>query len=93
MIEIRSKLKVSRAAYNIEVKGRLTIERHGDHFHARLDSGEEAAFRFAQAEELRGGDLVTASDGRVLEVVASEPVRVEAGERQHHHHHHGDHKH
>jgi hypothetical protein len=93
MIEIRSKLKVSRGAYNIRVGGRLTLERHGDHFHARLESGEEVVLRFVTDETLGNGDLVTASDGRVLEVVTGEPVRVAAGEHDHHHDHDHGHKH
>ncbi|HYG55620.1 MAG TPA: hypothetical protein VD965_10035 [Burkholderiales bacterium] len=89
MLEIRSKLKIPRAAYNLEVQGRLHVHAHGDHFHAVLESGEEVALKFATAEVLKNGDLVTASDGRVLEVVAAEPVQVQAGE--HHHHHDHDH--
>ena len=37
---------------------------------ARLVSGEEVAVKLPRGEILRGGDLVTASDGRVIEVVA-----------------------
>lgn len=37
---------------------------------ARLVSGEEVAVKLPRGEILRGGDLVSASDGRVIEVVA-----------------------
>jgi urease accessory protein len=37
---------------------------------ARLVSGEEVAVKLPRGEILRGGDLITASDGRVIEVVA-----------------------
>jgi len=37
---------------------------------ARMVSGEEVAVKLPRGEILRGGDLITASDGRVIEVVA-----------------------
>lgn len=57
MIELTAKLKVPRAAYRIEVHGRLELP-----FETRR--------RSVPGEVLRGGDLATASDGRVFEVVA-----------------------
>ena len=92
MIEIRAKLKIARSAYGVAVKGKLHFHRHGDHFHAVLDSGEEAAFRFSSREILANGDLVTASDGRVLEVVTDQPVEIDRG-HDHHHDHGHDHDH
>ena len=44
--------------------------RQGGEAQARLESGEEVALKLKRGEVLRGGDLVTASDGRVIEVVA-----------------------
>jgi hypothetical protein len=92
MLEIRSKLKVSRGAYKVEVKGKLHFHQHGDHVHAVLDSGEEVALKFSADEVLNSGDLVTASDGRVLEVLTAQPVRIDRG-HDHHHDHGHDHEH
>jgi urease accessory protein len=74
MLEIRAKLKVPRGAYRIEVKGALRLPfelRQKSRLRARLDSGEEVALMLPRGEILRGGDLLTASDGRVIEVVAA----------------------
>lgn len=73
MIEIKAKLKIARSAYRLEVKGRLRLPfalRQGGHGRAQLESGEEVALKLPRGEMLRGGDLVAASDGRVIEVVA-----------------------
>ena len=78
MIEIRKKLKASRAAYNIAVKGELKLPfdaRQKTRLRAQLASGEEVGLMLPRGEVLRGGDLVVASDGRVIEVVA-EPEAV-----------------
>jgi urease accessory protein len=78
MLEIRSKLKVRRAAYRIEVKGRLKLpfeSRQKSRLRTTLESGEEVALALPRGEVLRGGDLLTASDGRVIEVVA-EPEKL-----------------
>jgi hypothetical protein len=93
MLEIRSKLKMSRGGYKLEVKGRLHLHAHGDHCHAVLDSGEEVALKFATDEVLASGDLVTASDGRVLEVVTEKPVQIRHGHDHGHHDHDHGHKH
>jgi len=74
MLEIKAKLKIARSAYRLEVKGRLPLpfaQRQGGEAQARLESGEEVALKLRRGEVLRGGDLVTASDGRVIEVVAA----------------------
>lgn len=74
MVEIRSKLKIRRSAYNVEVKGVLELPfemRQKSRFKAKLASGEEVAVVLPRGEILRGGDLVTASDGRVIEIAAS----------------------
>lgn len=78
MIEIRKKLKIPRAAYGIEVKGRLELPfelRQKTRLRAKLASGEEVALVLPRGEILRGGDLVVASDGRIIEV-ASAPEQV-----------------
>ncbi len=84
MVEIKSKLKTRHAAYKIEVKGRLELPfemRQKSRFKAKLASGEEVGVMLPRGEVLRGGDLVTASDGRVIEIVSSpeDLLHVEAG--------------
>lgn len=78
MVEIKSKLKVARAAYRVEVKGQLKLPfeaRQKSRLRTQLASGEEVALLLPRGEILRGGDLVVASDGRVIEVVA-EPEKL-----------------
>lgn len=78
MLEIKSKLKIPRSAYKVEVKGQLRLPfdlRQKSRLKTTLVSGEEVGLMLPRGEVLRGGDLVTASDGRVIEVVA-EPEKV-----------------
>ena len=78
MLEIKSKLKVKRGAYKIEVRGRLELPyelRQKSRLRAQLASGEEVGLLLPNGEMLRGGDLLVASDGRVIEVVA-QPEKV-----------------
>lgn len=78
MLEIKSKLKIPRSAYKVEVKGQLRLPfdlRQKSRLKTKLVSGEEVGLMLPRGEVLRGGDLVTASDGRVIEVVA-EPEKV-----------------
>jgi len=78
MIEIRAKLKIPRSAYKVEVKGQLRLpfeSRQKSRLKTKLVSGEEVGLVLPRGEILRGGDLVTASDGRVIEVVA-EPDKL-----------------
>jgi len=84
MLEIRAKLKIPRTAYKLEVRGTLKLPfeaRQKSGLKARLASGEEVGLMLPRGEILRGGDLVTASDGRVIEVLCeSEKVlHVECG--------------
>ena len=74
MVEVKAKLKIRRGAYKLDVKGQLALPfaaRSGNGQAVRLTSGEEVMLRLPRGEVLRGGDLVTASDGRVIEVVAA----------------------
>jgi urease accessory protein len=74
MVEIRAKLKVPRGAYRVEVRGQLRLPfelRQKSRLRAKLVSGEEVGVVLPRGEVLRGGDLVTASDGRVIEVLAA----------------------
>jgi urease accessory protein len=78
MIEIKAKLRISRTAYKLEVKGQLKLpfeSRQKSRLRTKLVSGEEVALMLPRGEILRGGDLVTASDGRVIEVLA-EPEKL-----------------
>jgi urease accessory protein len=78
MLEIKSKLKITRSAYKVEVRGKLQLpfeSRQKGRLNTRLVSGEEVGLMLPRGDILRGGDLVTASDGRVIEVVA-EPEKV-----------------
>jgi len=78
MLEIKTKLKIPRSAYKVEVKGQLKLpfeSRQKSRLRTALVSGEEVALLLPRGEVLRGGDLVTASDGRVIEVVA-EPEKL-----------------
>ena len=73
MVEIKAKLKIPRGAYRLEVKGQLKLAfdaRQKSRLRTHLDSGEEVALMLPRGDILRGGDLVVASDGRVIEVVA-----------------------
>lgn len=74
MLEIKAKLKTRRGAYALEVKGRLELpfdKRQKSRLRAQLASGEAVALNLPRGEILRGGDLVVASDGRIIEVVAA----------------------
>jgi len=78
MLEIKSKLKIPRSAYKVEVRGQLRLpfeSRQKSRLKTKLVSGEEVGMILPRGEILRGGDLVTASDGRVIEIVA-EPEKV-----------------
>jgi len=73
MLEIRSKLETAPSPRNIRVKARLELPfelRQKSRLRAKLDSGEEVALLLPRGEILRGGDLLAASDGRIVEVVA-----------------------
>jgi urease accessory protein len=78
MIQITAKLKIRRSAYKVDVKGRLELPfeaRQKSRFKAKLVSGEEVGVVLPRGEILRGGDLVTASDGRVMEII-SQPEKL-----------------
>ena len=83
MLEIRAKLKIPRSAYKVDVKGQLKLpfeSRQKSRLRTRLVSGEEVGLMLPRGEILRGGDLVTASDGRVIEVVSEKEkaIHIEA---------------
>ncbi|HEX9396928.1 MAG TPA: urease accessory protein UreE [Burkholderiales bacterium] len=73
MLEIKAKLKVRRDAYRVSISGHLELpfeSRQKSRLRTRLRSGEEVALLLPRGEILRGGDLVTASDGRIIEIVS-----------------------
>ncbi len=78
MVEIKTKLKIVRGAYKLEIKGSIELPfetRQKSRFKATLVSGEEVGVMLPRGEILRGGDLVTTSDGRIIGVVA-QPEKV-----------------
>jgi urease accessory protein len=84
MLEIKARLKIPRSAYRIGIGGQLKLsfdERSKSRLRTKLVSGEEVALMLPRGEVLRGGDLVTASDGRVVEVVSrpEKLLNVECG--------------
>jgi len=75
MLEIKAKLKIPRSAYKLDVRGQLKLpfeSRQKSRLKTKLVSGEEVGLVLPRGEILRGGDLVTASDGRVIEIVAQD---------------------
>ena len=69
MIEITAKLKTPAAPSG---QLRLPFElRQKSRLRTRLVSGEEVALVLPRGEVLRGGDLVSASDGRVIEILGA----------------------
>ena len=76
MLEITSKLAKTDKAPAPAGQLRLPFElRQKSRLRTKLVSGEEIALMLPRGEVLRGGDLVTASDGRVIEVLA-EPEKL-----------------
>jgi urease accessory protein len=73
MIEITARFEVVPPGRNVVAKNRLRLPfdlRQKSRLRTRLDSGEEVALMMPRGEVLRGGDLLAASDGRVVEVIA-----------------------
>jgi urease accessory protein len=71
MIEITSRL--DRADANVQANARLTLPfelRQKSRLRTHLESGEDVWLILARGEILRGGDLLVATDGRVVQVVA-----------------------
>lgn len=69
MIEITAKLKTPA-----EPNGQLRLPfelRQRSRLRTKLVSGEEVALVLPRGEVLRGGDLVSASDGRVIEILGA----------------------
>jgi urease accessory protein len=78
MIAINERIDSSRVSGTIGALARLELPfalRQKSRQHARLASGEEVALMLPRGTVLRGGELLLASDGRMVEVVASpEPL-------------------
>ena len=78
MLELQTKLNLRRDAYAAQLHGQLRLPfdaRQKTRLRTHLVSGEEVAVMLPRGEILRGGDLLSASDGRIVEVIA-EPERV-----------------
>ena len=74
MLEITSRLEKGVRAPSGQL--RLPFElRQKSRLRTKLVSGEEVALMLPRGEILRGGDLVAASDGRAIEVLA-QPERL-----------------
>jgi|SRR5688572_27577861 len=73
MIDINSRFEVTPPGRNVAASEQLQLPfelRQKSRLRARLVSGEEVALALPRGEVLRGGDLLLASDGRVVEVIA-----------------------
>ena len=72
MIEITTRADSASAANRPIAQLELPFElRQKSRQRARLASGEEAALMLPRGTLLRGGDLLLASDGRIVKVIAS----------------------
>jgi urease accessory protein len=73
MIEINERIDSSRVSGTIGAVARLELPfdlRQKSRQRARLTGGEEVALMLPRGTVLRGGELLLASDGRMIEVVA-----------------------
>jgi urease accessory protein len=73
MIEITTKLAGSALTGAATIAGQITLPfdlRQKSRLRTKLVSGEEVALQLTRGEVLRGGDLVVAADGRIIEVIA-----------------------
>jgi len=73
MVEIKSRFVAATRSRNVAAADKLLLPfdaRQKSRLRARLASGEEVALTLPRGEVLRGGDLLLASDGRLVEVVA-----------------------
>ena len=74
MLQIKSKLKIPRGAYKLDVRGTLKLPfdaRQKSRLKTRLASGEEVGLMLARGSVMRGGDVVKTTDGRQVEIVAA----------------------
>ena len=81
MLQITTKLKLRRDIYAVEIRDRLILpfdSRQKSRLRTRLASGDEVGVLLPGGEILRGGDLLVASDGRVVEVVAQDENVLQA---------------
>ena len=73
MLEIKTRFEVALPGRTVVATERLQLPfdlRQKSRLRAQLVSGEEVALALPRGEVLRGGDLLLASDGRVVEIVA-----------------------
>ena len=73
MLEIKTRFEVALPGRTVVATERLQLpfdQRQKSRLRAQLVSGEEVALALPRGAVLRGGDLLLASDGRVVEIVA-----------------------
>ena len=73
MVEIRARVFVHRGP-QVAIRARLALpfdRRTKTRQRVTLEGGEEVALMLPRGQVLRGGDRVVASDGRIIEVLAS----------------------
>ncbi|MBL8524257.1 MAG: urease accessory protein UreE [Betaproteobacteria bacterium] len=81
MLEITTRLKIRRDVYPVEIRDRLILPfdlRQKSRLRTKLESGDEVGVILPGGEMLRGGDLLVASDGRVVEVIAQDEKVLQA---------------
>lgn len=81
MLEITTRLKIRRDVYPVEIRDRLVLPfdlRQKSRLRTKLESGDEVGVILPGGEMLRGGDLLVASDGRVVEVIAQDEKVLQA---------------
>ena len=84
MVEIHTRYAIAHPGGDVVATEQLRLSfdaRQKSRLRVRLVSGEEVALSLPRGEVLRGGDLLLASDGRVVEVVArpEKLLHVECG--------------
>ena len=87
MVKIKSRFEVAPSGRNVVAEDGLQLpfeQRQRSRLRARLNSGEEVALTLPRGEVLRGGDLLLASDGRIVQVIArpEKLLHVECGSQQ-----------
>jgi urease accessory protein len=71
MVEIHTRLSARARTADIAARLELPFElRQKSRLRALLSSGEEVALRLPRGTVLRGGDVLSAADGRLIEVAA-----------------------
>lgn len=81
MLQITTKLKICRDVHPVDIRDQLVLPfelRQKSRLRTRLVSGDEVGVMLPGGDILRGGDLLVASDGRVVEVIAQDEKVLQA---------------